>query len=229
MRYGYKTIYGWNPSLAYVAGLLASDGCLSNDGRHINITSTDIQLLETAKKLLRLTCSVGKKKNGFGGYGYYIQFSNVSLYDFFYSAGITPAKSKTILRVNLPDEFYKDFLRGLFDGDGTVYGFQDKRWKNSFMYYTEFASASTEFLKWLQNKNMELIGTGMGRIKPNIRASSLSYAKTDSKKIFSAMYHSDDLPMLSRKYTKFVDFLRGDPYADKEILGRVAESVDAPD
>lgn len=220
-RYVYKKSYVWNPSLAYIAGLIAADGCLIGDGRHINITSTDIDLLETAKKILSVNCAVGKKKNGFGGFGFYIQFSNVALYDFLNEAGITPAKSKTILKVGVPDIYYSDFLRGLFDGDGTIYGFWDKRWRSSLMYYTEFTSASQHFLRWLQLKNMNLIGVGEGRIKPSVRASSLSYAKQDSQKLFEFMYYDRDVPALSRKRTKFIDFLMLDPYADKELLGRV--------
>ena len=227
-RYLYKKSYIWDSSLAYLAGLIAADGCLVNDGRHINITSIDIDLLEEVKTILSLNCAIGKKRNGFGGYGYYVQFSNVAIYDFLQRAGITPAKSKTILKVDVPDIFYRDFLRGLFDGDGTVYGFWDPRWKNSLMYYTEFTSASKQFLEWLHGKNKTLVGITRGRIKPNTRASSLSYAKLDSQRIFKFMYYDQNLPFLNRKRTKFIDFLMADPYADKALLARVAKLVDAP-
>ena len=227
-RYSYKRSYDWDCSLAYIAGVIASDGCLLKDGRHINITSVDIELLEQAKNILSLNCDIGKKKNGYGGYGYYIQFSNVALYDFLQRSGITPAKSKTILRVVLPDLYYADFLRGLFDGDGCIYGFWDKRWRSSLMYYTEFASASMGFLEWVHRKNNELAGVNGGRIKPGTRAASLSYAKADSQKLFGFMYYQQGLPTLSRKRMKFVDFIRSDPYANKELLGRVAKLVDAP-
>lgn len=222
-RYSYKKLYTWNPPIAYLAGLIASDGCLIKDGRHINLTSTDIGLLEEAKNILSLNCAIAKKKNGFGGYGYFIQFSDVSLYDFLQQAGITPAKSKTILKVDLPDQYYRDFLRGLFDGDGCIYGFWDKRWRSSLMYYTEFTSASVGFLDWLHSKNKELVDVTKGRIKSGVRASSLSYAKADSQKLFTFMYYDYDLPALGRKRTKFVDFIRLDPYASEELLGRVAE------
>lgn len=227
-RYSYKKPYEWNASLAYIAGLIAADGCLINDGRHINLTSTDIELLEEVKNILSINCNIAQKRNGFGGYGFYIQFSNVALYDFFLQAGITPAKSKTIQKVNVPDIFYGDFLRGLFDGDGCIYGFWDPRWRTSLMYYTEFASASTNFLGWLHTKNMQLAGVTRGRVKPKTRVSSLSYAKQDSKKLFKLMYYQPDLPALARKRIKFVDFIKADPYAGKE-LGEWRNPVDALD
>jgi hypothetical protein len=223
MRYKYKKLYAWNSQISYLAGLIAADGCLQRNGRHINVTSMDIEILEYVKSILNLSVKIGLKPNGFGGYGYQVQFGDVALYDFLLNAGITPAKSKTILKVDVPDEFYRDFLRGLFDGDGTIYGFWDPRWQNSLMYYTEFTSASIRFLNWLHIKNAQLAGVTKGRIKPGARALSLSYAKADSQRLFRFMYHENNLPTLSRKQIKFVDFIRLDPYANKELLGRVAE------
>ncbi|MGH7241101.1 MAG: LAGLIDADG family homing endonuclease, partial [Candidatus Saccharimonadales bacterium] len=133
-RYEYRKKYEWNPDIAYLSGLIASDGCLSNNGRHLNITSNDIEILEYVIDILDLKVKISTKKNGFGGLGSYIQFGDVALYDFFLNAGITPSKSKTILKVNVPREFYRDFLRGVFDGDGSVYGFWDRRWRSSLMY-----------------------------------------------------------------------------------------------
>ena len=36
----------WNKNLAYAVGLITTDGCLSKDGRHIDLTSKDINLLK---------------------------------------------------------------------------------------------------------------------------------------------------------------------------------------
>jgi hypothetical protein len=226
-RYKYTKKYEWSHDLAYVAGLIASDGCLYNDRRHINLTSKDIEQLETFTKILKLKFNLKQKPNGFGGMGYYVQFSDVALYDFLYESGIKPAKSHTIKSVSVPEIFYADFLRGYFDGDGTVYGFWDKRWRSSLMYYTEFVSASLEFLEWIQSMNSKMGLTTKGRIKLGTRAFVLSYAKQDSKKLFKLMYYDLGLPMLVRKHNKFVAFLRLDPYAGKEFA-RVVKSVNTP-
>jgi len=37
----------WTNELAYAAGLIATDGCLVDDGRHIAFTSKDHDLMET--------------------------------------------------------------------------------------------------------------------------------------------------------------------------------------
>jgi intein/homing endonuclease len=222
-RYKYKKTYSLTPEISYLTGLIASDGCLLNNNRHINLTSKDVELINITQKILGTNVKVSKKISYYGSHAYHLQFSNVALYDFLLDIGLTPAKSKTIGQLLVKDDCYADFLRGYFDGDGTVYGFWDKRWPNSLMYYSEFVSASKIFLEWLQANNSRLIGVSNGRIKSSTRAFSLSYAKLDSQKLFNFMYYDQNLPLLSRKQDKFIDFLRRDPYPDKALLARVAE------
>lgn len=214
-RYKSTKFYEWGDDIAYLAGLIASDGCMFNDYRHINLTSKDRELIDTTLAILGLNVKVSMKLSQYGSLGYNLTFSNVALYDFFFNAGIEPAKSKTISRVLVPDEFYSSFLRGYFDGDGSIYGFWDMRWKNSLMFYTEYASASDIFLLWLQEQNRRLAGTGNGRIKHSPKVRALSYAKADSRLLFKFMYGDGSGPRLTRKYEKFIDFLEMDPYANQ--------------
>ena len=224
--HAYKNSYVWNPEIAYLTGLIASDGCLVNDNRHINITSKDQEIINSFQSILGMDVKVGTKIGGYSGTSSFnLQFSNVALYDFFLRCGLTPAKSKTMGPLLIPEQYYPDFLRGYFDGDGTIYGFWDRRWRNSLMYYTGYVSGSLAFLQWLQQMNARLAFTSFGAIRPGVRAFTLSYAKADSRKLFQFMYHKLDLPMLSRKYQKFIAFLVADPYPSKE-LARVLESVD---
>lgn len=216
-RYAFKKQYSWNNDISYLTGLIAADGCLINNRRHLNLTSKDKELINLTQSILNMNVKVAIKKSGYGSVGYHLQFSNVSLYDFFLSAGLTPAKSLTIGKISVPDKYYADFLRGYFDGDGSVHGFWDTRWINSLMYYTEFASASNEFLSWLRSQNSRLVKTSEGRIKHSRGANAASYAKADSRLLFKFMYYDTKVPMLTRKYIKFVQFLETDPYID--IIG----------
>ena len=62
MRYAKKKIYEWTPHIAYCVGLIASDGSLSNDGRHVDLTSLDYdQLLNFVKPLVVLIRSQKKR------------------------------------------------------------------------------------------------------------------------------------------------------------------------
>ncbi len=228
-RYKYKKFYTWNSELAYIVGLIAADGCLINNGRHINVTSKDKEIIDIVQQIMCMNVKVSTKQSPYGNMAYHLQFSNVAFYDFLLLSGLTTAKSKTMGKIVLPSEYYAGFLRGYFDGDGTVYGYWDKRWSNSFMYYTGFINASSKFLQWIQTMNTELVNTSPGKIKPNRGGLTLTYAKTDSQKLFAFMYADINALSLSRKRIKFIDFIRTDPYASKALLARVLELVDRLD
>ena len=42
----------WSPDFAYVIGLIATDGCLSTNGRHVIFVSKDLEQVENFKKIL---------------------------------------------------------------------------------------------------------------------------------------------------------------------------------
>ncbi len=50
--------------LWYTVGLIATDGNLSKDGRHITITSKDEEILEGLKSILFLKLKLTKKATG---------------------------------------------------------------------------------------------------------------------------------------------------------------------
>jgi len=212
IRYKSKRGYELSPELAYCVGLLAADGCLSSDGRHIDFTSKDYEQVQVYRQIVCPHAKIGTKRNGQGQTAYRVQLGSVAFYDFLISLGLTPRKSKTIGKLAIPDDFYSDFLRGYFDGDGTTYGFQDMRWKNSFMYYTVFISASTGFLEWLRLQNTRLMGTTTGSLRSSTSAFVLSYAKADSQILYSFMYYNEVVPRLFRKQTKLQTFFAADPY-----------------
>lgn len=131
----------------------------------------------------------------------YLEFKDKGFYQFLLRLGITPAKSKTIQSVDIPDQFFADFLRGVFDGDGTFWSTWDKRWPNSFVYYLGISSASLSFLQWFKQRLTDLYGV-KGYIAPGKGAYTIRYVKGDSRTLFKVMYYSDDLLFLDRKYNK---------------------------
>ena len=206
----------WAPEFAYSIGLLTTDGNLSNDGRHINFTSKDIQLLETFKKCMNLNdIKIGMKTSGFTNKRYlWIQFSNVRLYKWLLGIGLTPNKTKTIGKLKVPNKYFFDFLRGHFDGDGSCSSYWDPRWASSFMFYVKFISASKEHVLWLRSKIKKLLHIE-GSLDPQNRYGKvylyqLKYAKQESKKLIPKMYYKENLPCLKRKYKKLKNILEVD-------------------
>ncbi len=193
----------WSANFAYAIGLIVSDGCLYNNGRHINFTTKDLEQAEHFKMCLGI-----ELKNAMKGSGYIkektyynLQFSDVLFYKFLNTIGITSAKSKTIGEVHIPDEYFFDYLRGYFDGDGCFYSYWDKRWASSFMFYISFACASFKHMEWLRKRIFDLIGIS-GHMDYANRSYQLKYAKKESLELIQEMYYSPDVICLTRKREK---------------------------
>jgi hypothetical protein len=181
---------------------MATDGWVSDDGRHLTMTSNDIELLNTFKRCLGLTAVVSWKPSGYTGrLVSQVQFSDVVLNKWLVSIGITPRKTKTIGAVNVPDEFFPDYLRGEFDGDGSSHAYWDPRWHSSVSLYISFVSASRDHLIWLARKIQRLLVVE-GSIGCASRAYLLRYAKSAAHILHTTMYYAPGIPHLPRKKEK---------------------------
>lgn len=98
----------WSAGFAYAIGLLTTDGNLSKDGRHIDFTSKDIDLINSFKKCLNIDdVRVGKKCRSIEKDKVYfrVQFSDVNFYEWCLSIGLMPNKSKNIKNLKIIDKF----------------------------------------------------------------------------------------------------------------------------
>lgn len=193
----------WGPEFAYAIGLLVADGCLSKDGRHIDLTSKDIEQLFTFNKCLGITTTISLKFSGHGNTAHHIQFGDVLFYKFLLKIGLTPAKSKTISKVLIPKQYFFDFLRGYFDGDGCSYSFYDSVWVKSYRFYISFASGSIKYIDWLRDKLKVYAKIG-GHISRNPNSSNfqLKYSKREALILVEKMYYKEGLVCLGRKKMK---------------------------
>ncbi|HEY4510473.1 MAG TPA: LAGLIDADG family homing endonuclease [Candidatus Paceibacterota bacterium] len=199
----------WSANFAYAIGLLASDGCLQNDSRHIDLTSKDREQLENFLRALSIKVKITNKNSSLSKKYLRVQFGDVLFYKFLLNIGFTPAKSKTIGAIIIPPKYFFDFLRGSFDGDGTFYSYWDPRWRSSFMFYTVFASASKKHIDWVReeiNKRAKLKGHLTKSVDGSIY--QLKYAKAESLKLYAKLYYDQDVLCLSRKRLKIEKAIR---------------------
>src|SRR5437899_2928604 len=76
--------------------------------------------------------------------------------DWFLRVGLTPAKSRTIGPLAVPDELFADFFRGCIDGDGSVLVYTDRYHAAKcphYVYerlYVSLVSASRRFPAWIR-------------------------------------------------------------------------------
>ena len=116
-----KTLNGdieWSPNLAYAVGLIATDGNLSGDGRHLTVTSKDRDLLETFRACLNIRAAITPNTSAYGSGALRVQWGDRHFYNWLVGIGLTPAKSLTLRPLAIPDVVFADFVRGCIDGDG---------------------------------------------------------------------------------------------------------------
>ena len=194
----------WTPNLAYAVELITADGCLSKDGRHIDLTSKDIEQIKTFSKILNLKNKISLKSSSYSlkNKYYRVQFGRKEFYRFLLEIGLMPNKSKRLGSLKIPGRYFADFLRGYLDGDGFTYSYWDKRWKRSFMLYLGFVSASRTYLEWLRDKIGKLYRVD-GVIKWSGKSTyQLIFAKKSSILLLEKMYYHDNVPCLRRKKVK---------------------------
>lgn len=211
----------WGPELAYGIGLMASDGNLSKDGRHLIFVSKDLELIQNVKKCFAVTANANYKASG--GYKgselyYRLQWGDVTLYKFLMSIGITPNKSLTLGKLKVPDKYFFDFLRGHLDGDGSFYSYFDPRWRSSFMFYLVSSSASGAHSMWIRATLKRLCGVegsvSMSSAAGGVR--NLKFAKSETLRILPFVYPRQNVMCLSRKRLKI-----------EKALGIVGQSLNA--
>ena len=199
----------WSAKLAYAIGLLATDGCLSPPFSLVDLTSNDREQLENFCKCLGVAFRITKKRGSSGKESLRVQFKSVIFYRFLLSIGLTPRKSRTLGPIRVPDKYFFDFLRGVFDGDGCTHSYWDPRWRSSFMFYLIFASASPSFLNWLRKK-IELKTGAYGHVTGPIKKNAcmqLKYAKRESLLVLRKIYGGPNPIYLSRKHLKITKML----------------------
>src|SRR3989338_5295989 len=143
--------------LWYLVGLITSDGNLSPDGGHIDITSNDYIFLSKIKNSTGIKNKIGVKYGENNRKAFRIQIANRNFYDFLVSIGLTKNKSLTVGAIKVPDPFFVDFLRGLIDGDGSI-----RSWKHPTNFREQWSlriySGSRKFIEWLDKEIEKYMG-----------------------------------------------------------------------
>ena len=117
------------------------------------------------------------------------------------SYGVTPNKSLTIKRVNVPQQSMSHFIRGVYDGDGSISGNKRRNLQLAI-------AGNKPFLKQIQEilvKECDLNEVGIYPLKS--RAYKLQYTGIQIFRILNFIYKNSNSTMrLNRKYEKFLYF-----------------------
>lgn len=196
----------WSYEMAYVFGLIITDGCVSDSGV-ISLCINDKDLLEVVKKALCSEHKIVPSKHQRGLY--YFHFAREKMVRDLGKLGVLPRKSLTVQFPVVPQGFLPDFLRGVFDGDGSV--FFDKR-RGKFLLRSKFVSSSVDFINGLHS-SLRFLGMPERKIYKQKTKNAWSYMfiyeHNDSIKLFNILYGNiKDRLFLERKHAKFLEGIR---------------------
>ncbi|MHC4269705.1 MAG: hypothetical protein ACYSTS_14725, partial [Planctomycetota bacterium] len=190
-------------------GYIFADGNIHPQAQGIwslSISSKDQSLLQNIKKAMNSTHPV-KKVTHKEWFIYRLFITRKQINNDLCKLGITPRKSLTILFPKVPNNLLPHFIRGVFDGDGSVY-FEPRCEKSPLR--VNFISGSKAFMVSLEAKLHIHAGLSPRNIyekhSKNI-SYYIKYSHKDSLKFFNYIYeNSDESIRLERKYHKFLSW-----------------------
>lgn len=208
----------WSREFAYVVGLIASDGNLQADCNEVRITSTDREVIDLYCRCLGLrpddipadqweiSDAPPVHMHVTHRPPYKVQYS-IIFSDYRYRARLedltlTPNKSNTLGPLPIPDQYFQDFLRGEFDGDGC---WSSDRRATRRTLLGIFTSGSRAYLEWLQKTIERLAGITNGHIS----GIDLRYERGAAEQLGRFMYYAPELPCLSRKRAIWEEWMTG--------------------
>ena len=186
----------WSNNMAYILGLIFADGCIYRE-RMIDITlhAKDKYIL---KKIAEELEYQGNLYDYVDRQAARINFSCVVMYNDLVALGCKECKSLYIEFPNIPDEYLADFIRGYFDGDGSIMLLKNNRINSAF------TSGSKQFLDKLLTILQSKAGVEGGSYDASSK--SIRFGKRDSQRIGQFMYKNNPEIFLLRKRKKFKNF-----------------------
>lgn len=208
IRYCYNGCFNSiNSNSAYWLGFLMADGCVMDDNRiRLYLQKSDIEHLQKFRKFVNCEHVISyssKYPNRVS-----LEFTSIDIANILKTYNIIPRKTLTAIPPEpiVFGKYFPDYLRGLFDGDGTISeSFSNKNSRIATLY-TGFAIAKQSY-NWLDGVLTNIVQVSYKKFaKENMYSITLNTNK--SKILLKYIYdNSEYANRLNRKfdlYTKTV-------------------------
>lgn len=196
--------------MAYILGFVSADGNISKrkdrDNSFIfNITSKDKSHLEKIANCLGQNIKLSSKGNGQSKEKkyYYIQSCDQEICSDLIGLGIIPRKTYSLVMPEIPEEYFVDYVRGFFDGDGSVYIYSVN---NTLQIKAEFVCCSKKFIDEINERLCQYLEIPRKNIhvenledKIKFPLYSFCFYIDDCQKLSKFIYNSNPTLFLPRK------------------------------
>ena len=189
---------------AYWLGFLYADGCVHSNSNEISITSKDRDHLEKFRKAIKSNNKIGESiDRRFSSLPkiYHFSIKDKQLKSDLIKWGCVPNKSLSLTKIpNIPRDFVSHFIRGYFDGDGSLH------WLNGTKNFRISFVGTAPFLKDIQ-KELGL-SLSLGQHEGNQSKYFQVAGRKQVPMILDYIYKdSDENIRLTRKYKNYLDCL----------------------
>lgn len=197
---------------AYWLGLIAADGCITS-ANYFAITLKDEDILKELKKDLHFSGDIYSPQSKYGIY-YRINFSSKKICNDLRKLGISENKSLTYNNFpNIRHGLIRHFIRGYFDGDGSIGGYTTTTYNpkniSKVKNYSMNIIATEQFCKNLYEEIYSEIGY-KGKINKSYNSKFMFYytiyKNSALKDFYWYIYHNCSI-YLKRKYNIWNEFL----------------------
>lgn len=189
---------------AYWLGFLYADGCVHSNSNEISITLKDRDHLEKFRKAIKSNNKIGEsidKRFSSMPKIYHFSIKDKQLKSDLIKWGCVPNKSLSLTKIpNIPRDFVSHFIRGYFDGDGSLH------WLNGTKNFRISFVGTAPFLKDIQ-KELGL-SLSLGQQEGNKSKYFQVAGRKQVPMILDYIYKdSDENIRLTRKYKNYLDCL----------------------
>jgi intein/homing endonuclease len=188
--------------MAYVLGFWFADGYMRIEASYrIAFDSADVEILHQIREALNSSHPIRKRKTD---KSWHLEIYSKRLYEKLLELGGRKRKSKTICFPKIQKGLIRDFIRGYFDGDGSVFYvdyISTKNHKPRRELRSNFTSGSKTFLDVLMQTLHEEIGLPKKQLGIYNQGSSLKlgYGTYDTHKLLRFMYYPNCKLGMKRK------------------------------
>jgi hypothetical protein len=212
IRVNEKFFSQWSDPMAWVLGLLYTDGNLQPVNR-ISLSQKEPEILNKVLTLMHCDAKLMYRErkeyeNTVSGEIYTFIISNKKIYDDLARIGLTPNKSRTIEFPQVPKEYLKHFLRGCWDGDGSISMQKMSDINKKPIISATFVSGSRNFIEAMAKEMENACFLKERRIHLHNGSYSITFKGDSTCKLLYHFFY-DNVPSdqyLERKHQVFIDY-----------------------